>query len=102
MMLGQSLLISMLDAVHGWHRRDPGVRDALLRVLRERTVEAGFALATVLDSGSKEAARVGAGLGTILRAVEGGGGADDLLMRASARDVVRWEELLEQVESDHG
>ncbi|MBJ6125429.1 hypothetical protein [Microvirga splendida] len=101
-MLGQSLLISMLDAVHGWHGRDPGVRDALLRVLRERTTQVGFELAAVLDNGSKEAARVGAGLGTILRAVEGGGGAEDLLTRACESDRERWQALLEQVEADQG
>lgn len=101
-MLGQGLLISTLDAIHGWHRRDPGVRDALLRVLRERTAEAGFALAAILDSGSREAARVGAGLGTILRAVEGGGGVEDLLTRANDRDRERWQALLEKVETDHG
>lgn len=99
--LGQSLLISMLDAVHGWHGRDPGVRDALLRVLRERTAAAGFELAAILDSGSKEAARVGAGLGTILRSVEGGGGAEDLLTRAYDRDRERWQALLTKVEADH-
>lgn len=101
-MLGQSLLISVLDAVHGWHGRDPGVRDALLRVLLERTAEAGFELAAILDSGSREAARIGVGLGTILRAVERGGGGVDLLTRAYDKDVVRWEKLLAKVEADDG
>jgi hypothetical protein len=101
-MLEQGLLAQMLEAIERFHGRDPGVRDALLRVLRDRTVEDGFELAAILDAGSPEAARIGVGLGIILRAVERGGGGADLLTKAYCRDRERWSALLAQVEADRG
>ncbi|MPR07799.1 hypothetical protein [Microvirga tunisiensis] len=101
-LLGQGILLQVLDAVHRFHGRDPGVGDGLLRVLRERSAETGFELAVILDAGSPEAARIGVGLGIILRPVERGGGGDDLLTRAYKKDRERWQALLERVEANHG
>jgi hypothetical protein len=99
-MLGQGLLVSMLVAVEGWHGKDPAVRASLLRVLRERTAEAGFALVAVLDAGSRDAERDGAGLGIILRAVVRGGGEADLLTQAYDQNRKRWVDLLAAIEGE--
>ena len=67
-MFPQNLLVQLLDAILGWHGRDPAVREAMLRFLRARTFESGFALADTLDAGPRHMHSEGAGLGTILRA----------------------------------
>jgi len=97
-MLGEGLLVSMLHALHGWHGRDPAVRRALLRCLRERSPEAGFALVDVLRAGNRDRERDGWSLGIILRAVVRGGCGDDLLTQAYQPDRARWAALLAEVE----
>jgi hypothetical protein len=101
-MLGQGILLQVLEGVHRFHRDDPGVREALLRVLRERSAEVGLELVAILDAGSPEAAGIGVGLGIVLRTIERGGGGGDLLTRAYEKDRARWQALLERVEADGG
>lgn len=91
----------MLDAVYGWHGKDPAVKDAILRVLRERTAEAGHELVAVLDAGDRDRERDGVSLGIILRAVERYGGRDDLLTKAYDRDRERWAKLLKEIEGSN-